>query len=115
VIVELGDARQVYDAPRHPYTQALLSAIPHPDPRKERTRERIVLTGEVPSPTAIPSGCRFHTRCPHVFEPCAEEVPPLVTLPDGGTVACHLHTAGPRLDGASVITVQPRRPVSAVG
>ncbi|MGH9211663.1 MAG: ABC transporter ATP-binding protein [Acidimicrobiales bacterium] len=115
VIVELGDARQVYNAPRHPYTQALLSAIPHPDPRKERERERIILRGEVPSPTAIPSGCRFHTRCPHAFEPCAEEVPPLLTLADGGTVACHLHTTGPRLDGAAVTTVQPRRPVAAAG
>jgi oligopeptide transport system ATP-binding protein len=115
VIVELGDARQVYDAPRHPYTQALLSAIPHPDPRQERRRERIILRGEVPSPTAIPSGCRFHTRCPHAFEPCAEVVPPLVTLPDGGTVACHLHTDGPRLDGVSVTTLRPPRAVVTAG
>ena len=105
-IVELGAAEQIYGAPRHPYTQALLSAIPHPDPNVERTRRRIILTGEVPSPTDIPSGCRFHTRCPHAMEMCETVVPPTSTFDDGGSVACHLHTDGPGLAGASVNAIE---------
>jgi oligopeptide/dipeptide ABC transporter ATP-binding protein len=105
-IVELGAAEQIYAAPRHPYTQALLSAIPHPDPNVERTRRRIILTGEVPSPTDIPSGCRFHTRCPYAMEICATVVPPTLGFEDGGTVACHLHTEGPTLAGASVNAIE---------
>jgi oligopeptide/dipeptide ABC transporter ATP-binding protein len=101
-IVELGTAEQVYSAPRHPYTQALLSAIPHPDPNVELHRQRIILRGEVPSPTDIPSGCRFHTRCPHAMEMCSTVVPPTLTFDDGGTVACHLHTDGPTLAGQTV-------------
>jgi oligopeptide/dipeptide ABC transporter ATP-binding protein len=104
-IVELGSAEQVYSAPRHPYTQALLSAIPHPDPAIEQRRRRIILQGEVPSPTDIPSGCRFHTRCQYAMEVCVTTPPPPLTFADGGTVACHLHTEGPRLDGASVNTL----------
>ena len=109
-IVEVGAAEQIYGAPRHPYTQALLSAIPHPDPNVERTRRRIILTGEVPSPTDIPSGCRFHTRCPHAMEMCATVVPPTSTFDDGGSVACHLHTDGPTLAGASVNTIERKEP-----
>ncbi|MEX2626750.1 MAG: ABC transporter ATP-binding protein [Ilumatobacteraceae bacterium] len=101
-IAELGTAEQVYSSPRHPYTQALLSAIPHPDPVVELGRERIILRGEVPSPTHIPSGCRFRTRCPYAMEICTTEEPPTLTFDDGGTVACHLHTSGPTLAGASV-------------
>jgi len=104
-IVEVGTAEQVYSAPRHPYTQALLSAIPHPDPRVEQQRRRIILQGEVPSPTDIPSGCRFHTRCPYAMEVCATTPPPPLTFADGGTVECHLHTDGPVLDGQSVNTL----------
>jgi oligopeptide/dipeptide ABC transporter ATP-binding protein len=99
-IAEMGAAEQVYGAPRHPYTQALLSSIQSPDPGLRR--ERIVLHGDIPSPTAIPTGCRFHTRCPYAFEPCATVVPVPLVLADGGTVACHLHTDGPVLAGASV-------------
>jgi oligopeptide/dipeptide ABC transporter ATP-binding protein len=106
-IVEMGAAEQVYGAPRHPYTQALLSSILSPDPGLRR--ERIVLHGDIPSPTAIPTGCRFHTRCPHAFEPCATVDPPALVLPDGGTVACHLHTDGPTLAGASVNGLTIRR------
>lgn len=115
VIVESGSAEQVYSRPRHPYTEALLSAIPHPDPAVDRSRERIILRGEVPSPTAVPSGCRFRTRCPYAFEPCETEEPELRELEDGGVVACHLHTTGPRLDGQTVRDVQITGKPSRVG
>src|SRR5690606_21546882 len=101
-IVELGKAEAVYSTPRHPYTQALLSAIPHPDPVIERNRQRILLRGEVQSPTAIPSGCRIRTRCQYAMDICAEQVPPMITFDDGVSAACHLHTSGPMLNGASV-------------
>ncbi|MCB0996230.1 MAG: ABC transporter ATP-binding protein [Acidimicrobiales bacterium] len=101
-IVEMGTAEQIYRHPRHPYTEALLSAIPHPDPDIDGTRERILLEGEVPSPTDIPSGCRFRTRCPYAFERCSTEDPEVLTYDDGGTVACHLHHDGPNLAGETV-------------
>jgi oligopeptide/dipeptide ABC transporter ATP-binding protein len=101
-IVEIGGAEQVYTRPTHPYTEALLSAIPVPDPIEQRRRERIVLKGDIPSPFNPPSGCRFHTRCPYAMEVCAVEDPPPFTTADGTTVWCHLHTAGPELAGAPV-------------
>ena len=91
-IVEEGTADEVYAAPQHPYTQALLSAAPVPDPDVERGRTRIVLRGELPSPMDPPSGCRFRTRCWRADERCASEVPPLVAVQLGGVthrVACH--------------------------
>ena len=89
-IVEEGPAEEVYTRPQHPYTEALLSAIPVPDPRVERTRQRIVLEGDLPSPVNPPSGCHFHTRCPYVMEQCRTVDPPR-TVTDGGTsVYCHL-------------------------
>jgi oligopeptide/dipeptide ABC transporter ATP-binding protein len=85
-IVELADKDALFAAPRHPYTQGLLAAIPLPDPAARRAR--VLLDGDVPSPLAPPSGCRFHTRCPHARARCAEESPPLA-FDDGHATACH--------------------------
>ncbi|HEV7656482.1 MAG TPA: ABC transporter ATP-binding protein [Mycobacteriales bacterium] len=102
-LVEVADRASLFSAPRHPYTQALLSAAPVPDPVRQRSRRRIVLSGEVPSPVAPPSGCRFHPRCPVAKEICATEVPALRPVGrNGELVACHLvddDGAGPRLAG----------------
>jgi peptide/nickel transport system ATP-binding protein/oligopeptide transport system ATP-binding protein len=86
-IVEIADAQALFAAPRHPYSRALLSAIPVPRPRAKRSR--IVLEGELPSALRPPSGCRFHTRCPHAIERCRSEVPPLLADAAGHATACH--------------------------
>ena len=87
VIVETADAQALFAAPRHPYSRALLSAIPVPKPQAKRSR--IVLQGEMPSALHPPSGCRFHTRCPYAIERCRTEVPPLVADAEGHATACH--------------------------
>ncbi len=89
VIVELGPRDELYEQPLHPYTQALLSAVPIPDPKKDRTRQRIVLSGDVPSPITPPAGCRFHPRCPIAMEICAQERPQWRQVAPGRWVACH--------------------------
>jgi oligopeptide transport system ATP-binding protein len=97
-IVEIGDENQIYSRPTHPYTQALLSAVPMPDPTTRDSREQIVLTGDVPSPANPPPACRFHTRCWKAQEICSIEEPLLVARPDGESAhdsACHF--AEPRV------------------
>ncbi|MEH7387065.1 dipeptide ABC transporter ATP-binding protein [Bacillus sp. JJ1521] len=88
-IVEITDKDDLYAEPLHPYTQALISAIPEPDPRKKK--ERIVLQGDVPSPANPPSGCPFHPRCPMAMEECSKVKPQLKEVKPGHKVACHLH------------------------
>jgi peptide/nickel transport system ATP-binding protein len=111
-IVEVGQADEVYLRPTHPYTQALLSAIPIPDPVEQRQRNRIVLEGDVPSPLHPPSGCRFHTRCSYAMDICSTVDPSAYITPVGTVVHCHLHTEGPKLAGQSVtiLSERPSRP-----
>jgi oligopeptide transport system ATP-binding protein len=88
----LADRDEIYRNPRHPYTQALLSAVPVPDPDFERSKKRISLTGDLPSPINPPSGCVFRTRCPIAIDQCAEQAPSLEAVTDSHTVSCHRWT-----------------------
>jgi oligopeptide/dipeptide ABC transporter ATP-binding protein len=90
-IVELTDKRSLFAYPQHPYTEALLAAVPVPDPKIQR--KRVILAGDVPSPIDPPSGCRFHTRCPYAFERCRVDEPPLKEVRPGHWAACHLREA----------------------
>ena len=88
-MVELADAREIYDHPLHPYTRSLMSAVPLPDPKMARENQRIVLTGDIPSPLNAPSGCPFRTRCPYASEVCAQSMPEFKDVGGGHYVACH--------------------------
>ena len=90
-IVELTDSERLYEKPLHPYTQALLSAVPIPDPKIEEQRSRVILKGELPSPIDPPSGCVFRTRCPFARDVCAEQTPKWLEAEEGRYVACHLY------------------------
>ena len=89
-LVELGESYELNRHPIHPYTQTLLSAVPVPDPKLSRTRKRIILEGDVPSPMNPPSGCRFHTRCPYATEKCSQVTPVFREHEPGHWAACHL-------------------------
>ena len=88
-MVELADAKEIYDHPLHPYTKSLMSAVPLPDPKKARENKRIVLSGDIPSPLNAPSGGPFRTRCPHATAACAEAMPEFKEVATGHFVACH--------------------------
>ncbi|MGM9602037.1 MAG: ABC transporter ATP-binding protein [Faecousia sp.] len=88
-MVELADAKEIYDHPLHPYTKSLISSVPLPDPKKARENKRIVLSGDIPSPLNAPSGCPFRTRCPHATPACAETMPEFKEVASGHFVACH--------------------------
>jgi oligopeptide/dipeptide ABC transporter ATP-binding protein len=87
-IVELADGANMYEEPLHPYSKALISAVPVPDPEIEAKRERIILTGDVPSPINPPSGCHFHTRCPYAIDDCKMIEPELVEIKPNHFVSC---------------------------
>ncbi len=110
-VVELSPGKELYDKPIHPYTEALLSAIPIPDPNENRSRERMVISGEPPNPINPPPGCRFHTRCPRATDICRTAEPPLAEYAGGHLAACH----HPLNVDASEIAQAKRSPLSPLG
>ncbi len=111
-LMEVSPAEELYTKPVHPYTDALLNAIPVPDPRENRVRERIVVGGEPPNPIEPPSGCVFHPRCPRSTEVCREIEPPLTRYPGGHLAACH-HPLGVTADELTAAERDPASPLSA--
>ena len=111
-VMELSPAAELYRKPIHPYTQALLAAIPIPDPRENRARDRQVIGGEPPNPISPPSGCRFHTRCSWATEVCREEEPPLAEYPGRHLAACH-HPRNVSPAEVSTATRSPLSPLSS--
>ncbi len=111
-LMEVSPAEQLYSKPIHPYTQALLGAIPIPDPRVNRSRQRAVISGEPPNPINPPSGCRFHTRCPHATEVCRTIEPPLTEYAGGHLAACH-HPQNVTAGEVAAATRSDQSPLSA--
>jgi oligopeptide/dipeptide ABC transporter ATP-binding protein len=111
-LMEVSPAEELYTKPIHPYTSALLSAIPIPDPRENRSRERIVVGGEPPNPINPPSGCVFHPRCPRATDICRQVEPPLVRYPNGHLAACH-HPLSATPEEIGAATRDPSSPLSA--
>ena len=111
-LMEVSPAEELYAKPIHPYTSALLSAIPIPDPRENRARRRIVLGGEPPNPADPPPGCRFHTRCPRASAICSEVEPPLAAYAGGHLAACH-HPLGVTAEEVRAATRSDTSPLSA--
>jgi oligopeptide/dipeptide ABC transporter ATP-binding protein len=111
-LMEVSPAEELYTKPIHPYTSALLAAIPIPDPKENRARERIVVSGEPPNPISPPAGCVFHPRCPRATQICREDEPPLVRYPNGHLAACHhpLNVSDAELRAAEK---DPASPISA--
>jgi oligopeptide/dipeptide ABC transporter ATP-binding protein len=113
-IVELSPSKELYTKPIHPYTEALLGAIPIPDPEENRARERVVVGGEPPNPVDPPPGCRFHTRCPHATDVCKEVEPPLAEYPNGHMAACH-HPQSLEQGDLEKVSRSPLSPLSSAG
>jgi oligopeptide/dipeptide ABC transporter ATP-binding protein len=111
-LMEVSPAEELYTKPIHPYTSALLAAIPIPDPNENRRRERIVVSGEPPNPISPPTGCVFHPRCPRATQVCREEEPPLMRYANGHLAACH-HPLNVSEDEIRASQKDPSSPVSA--
>ena len=114
-VVEQGPAEAIVSAPKHPYTLALLSAVPGQAAPAREARPQILLRGDLPSPSATIEGCAFHTRCPFAMDICRSTPPPVFTAPDGTVALCHLHTDGPVLAGETVanLPLPERAPAAA--
>ena len=111
-VMEVSPSEELYTKPIHPYTSALLSAIPIPDPRENRARDRIVVGGEPPSPIDPPPGCVFHTRCPRATDVCRRVIPPLTEYAGGHAAACH-HPLNVTADEIKAATRSPQSPAAA--